>query len=277
MNIKAVLDLSEPVVMGILNVTPDSFSDGGRYSRLETALSHTRKMISEGASIIDIGGESTRPGATAVTADEELERVIPVIESIRKETAIPISIDSSKARVLREAVGAGANIINDVRALQQENALQTAAELDVPVCLMHMQGQPREMQQTPTYQNVLSEVLVFLKMRLAACQQAGISQDKIIIDPGFGFGKKLEHNLQLFNHLAEFKSMDVPIMIGVSRKSMINTLLDLPVEERLAASLAMAGLAVWLGASIIRAHDVEQTVHAVKMISAIKKANNNDE
>jgi len=277
MNIKAVLDLSEPVVMGILNVTPDSFSDGGRYSRLETALSHTRKMISEGASIIDIGGESTRPGATAVTADEELERVIPVIESIRKETAIPISIDSSKARVLREAVGAGANIINDVRALQQENALQTAAELDVPVCLMHMQGQPREMQQTPTYQNVLSEVLVFLKMRLAACQQAGISQDKIIIDPGFGFGKKLEHNLQLFNHLAEFKSMDVPIMIGVSRKSMINTLLDLPVEERLAASLAMAGLAVWLGASIIRAHDVEQTVHAVKMISAIKKANKNDE
>jgi dihydropteroate synthase len=275
MNIKAVFDLSQPVVMGILNVTPDSFSDGGKYSRLENALSHTRKMISEGASIIDIGGESTRPGATAVTADEELERVIPVIEAIRKETDIPVSIDSSKAMVLREAIGAGANIINDVRALQENNALQTAAELDVPVCLMHMQGQPRVMQQTPSYLNVVNEVIEFLKVRIAACEQAGIHRENIIIDPGFGFGKKLEHNLVLFKHLDEFKCLGLPIMVGVSRKSMISTLLDLPVEDRLAASLAMAGLAVWLGASIIRAHDVQQTVHAVKMIAAIKKANNN--
>lgn len=278
MNIKNtsyVFDPSEPVVMGILNVTPDSFSDGGKYSRLESALSHTRQMISEGAAIIDVGGESTRPGATAVSADEELERVIPVIEAIRKETDIPVSIDSSKAKVLREAVTAGATIINDVRALQEKNALETAAELDVSVCLMHMQGQPRVMQQTPSYKNVVTEVIEFLKTRIAACELAGIRRENIIIDPGFGFGKNLEHNLVLFKHLEKFKCLDVPVMIGVSRKSMISALMDLPVEERLAASLAMAGLAVWLGASIIRAHDVKQTVQSIKMIAAIKKANNN--
>ena len=280
MNIKnnpAVFDLSQPVVMGILNVTPDSFSDGGQFTTIETAVLHAQQMIEEGAAIIDIGGESTRPGAKAVSVQQELDRVIPVIEQIRQHSPITISIDTSKAEVMQAAVEAGANIINDVCALQQQDALQTAAALNVPVCLMHMKGQPRTMQQAPVYQDVVAEVMEFLKARITACEQAGIARHNIIIDPGFGFGKQLEHNLVLFRHLEEFSYFDLPILVGVSRKSMISAVLDVPLEERMPASIAMAGLAIWLGASIIRAHDVQATVDAVKMIAAIKLQKGNCE
>lgn len=273
MNIKSnntIVDLSQPVVMGILNVTPDSFSDGGQYTTVKTAIKRAQQMVAEGAAIIDIGGESTRPGAKAVSVQQELDRVIPVIEQLRQQSTITISIDTSKAEVMRAAVNAGANMINDVRALQEQDTLQTAAELDVPVCLMHIKGQPRTMQQSPDYLDVVQEVVEFLRTRITACEQAGIARNNLIIDPGFGFGKDLQHNLTLFNHLESFKCLNLPILVGVSRKSMISALLDVPVEERLPASLAMAGLAVWLGASIIRVHDVQASVQSVRMINAIK-------
>ena len=259
--------------MGILNITPDSFSDGGQFIKKESALARARKMFAEGADIIDIGGESTRPGAQDVSVDEELQRVVPVIEAIRQELDIPISIDTSKAVVMREAVSAGASIINDVRALREEGALETAAALNVPVILMHMQGQPRSMQMHPEYQNVVAEVIQFLQQRIEACEKAGIVRDNIIIDPGFGFGKALQHNLSLFKHLAEFKKLDVPILVGVSRKSMIGAVLDdLPADQRMPASITLAGLATWLGADIIRVHDVRESCEAVRMCHAIKLA-----
>jgi len=262
-----------PMIMGILNVTPDSFSDGGQFSKQEPALAHVRKMITDGADIIDIGGESTRPGAQDVSVDEELQRVIPVIEAIRQESDIPVSIDTSKAAVMREAVAAGASIINDVRALRDEDALETAAILNVPVILMHMQGQPRTMQVHPVYQNVVAEVSQFLRQRIEACINAGIDRENIIIDPGFGFGKTLQHNLSLFKHLSEFKKLDVPLLVGVSRKAMIGAALnDLPAAQRMPASITLAGLATWLGADIIRAHDVRETHEAVKMCYAVKAA-----
>lgn len=266
------LDLSQPAVMGILNVTPDSFSDGGQYITPEAGVRHALQMIEEGADIIDIGGESTRPGAKAVSVQQELDRVIPVIEVLRRQSAIAISVDTSKAEVMQAAVAAGANIINDVRALQEKAALETAARLNVPVCLMHMKGQPRTMQHAPVYQDVVHEVMDFLSGRIAACEQAGIARENIIIDPGFGFGKQLEHNLLLFRHLEAFSCFDLPLLVGVSRKSMISAVLDVPVEARMPASIAMAGLAIWLGASIIRAHDVQATVDAVKMVTAIKNS-----
>jgi len=262
-----------PLIMGVLNVTPDSFSDGGRFIKPQAALDHVRQMISAGADIIDIGGESTRPGAQAVSIEEELQRVIPVIEAIRQESEIPVSVDTSKPEVMRQAVAAGASMINDVRALREAGALQTAAELNVPVCLMHMQGQPRTMQTSPHYDNVVQEVLAFLQERAEASRAAGIDQSRIILDPGFGFGKTVQHNLLLFQQLARFVESGYPVLVGVSRKSMIGKLLDeRPVEERVAASVGLATLACWLGAAIVRVHDVQETADALKMCRAVKQA-----
>ena len=261
---------TEPVVMGILNVTPDSFSDGGLFIGQQAATNRVRQMIAEGAGIIDIGGESTRPGAKAVSIEEELARVIPVIEAVRAESDIPISVDTSKPQVMTAAIQAGASMINDVRALREPGALEAAAELKVPVCLMHMQGEPRSMQAEPQYQNVVDEVLEFLLQRVACCEAAGILRESLMIDPGFGFGKTLQHNLALFHDLQRFVATGLPLLVGVSRKSMIGEVLDIPVEERMPVSVALAGLAAWMGAVIIRVHDVQPTAHAVKMCQAIK-------
>lgn len=263
------LDLSRPQVMGILNVTPDSFSDGGRFVDPVTALAQAKRMVDEGASIIDIGGESTRPGAQPVSEDEELARVIPIIERIYLDLDVIISIDTTKAAVMRAAVDAGAHMINDVMALRGEGALQAAADLQVPVCLMHMQGEPRTMQTAPHYEDVVAEVRDFLAGRRQACLDAGMAPGQIILDPGFGFGKTLQHNLQLFKHLPELGS---PLLVGVSRKSMIGSMLDLPVEQRLHGSVALAALAVWLGAAIIRVHDVGPTVQAIQCVAAVQNS-----
>lgn len=266
------LDLDRVAVMGILNVTPDSFSDGGLFTSRDQAVEHALKVIAEGADIIDVGGESTRPGAQAVSTQEELDRVVPVIEVLQAETTIPISIDTSKPQVMREAVAAGAGMINDVRALRADGALATAARLGVPVCLMHMLGEPRSMQVNPTYQDVVVEVREFLCARHQACLDAGIDKAKIVIDPGFGFGKTLEHNLELLRKLSEFRSLGVPVLVGLSRKSMIGKALGLPVERRLHASVALAILAVRNGASIVRLHDVGATREAVRMVEAVYRA-----
>ncbi len=267
------IDLSRPVVMGILNVTPDSFSDGGRFVDKNIALEQARSMIAEGAAIIDIGGESTRPGAQAVGLDEELSRVIPLIEMIRAESDIPISIDTSKPEIMRAAVKAGADMINDVYALRAEGAVETIAMLDVPVCLMHMQGEPRTMQQAPLYDDVVGEVVEFLQARLDACVTAGISPDRILIDPGIGFGKSVAHNLALMARLSRICDIGVPVLVGVSRKSMIGAILDnRPTAERLFGSVALAALAVSQGASIIRAHDVRATLDAIKLAYAVRQA-----
>ena len=262
--------LTAPVVMGILNLTPDSFSDGGLFTARGAAITRVRQMITEGAAIIDIGGESTRPGAQAVSIEDELERVIPVIEAVRTESDIPISVDTSKPEVMMAAVQAGASMINDVRALREPGALEAAARLNVPVCLMHMQGEPRTMQAEPRYQNVVEDVLEFLLQRVALCEAAGIPRDSVIIDPGFGFGKTLQHNLALFHALERFVATGLPLLVGVSRKSMIGQLLDIPVTQRMPASVALASLAAWMGTAIIRVHDVQPTVHAVRMCQAIK-------
>ncbi len=266
------LDLSPARVMGILNVTPDSFSDGGRFTQVDSALQQARRMAEEGASIIDVGGESTRPGAESVTEQQELDRVIPVVEGIARELDVIISIDTNKPGVMREAIAAGAHMINDVQALQASDALNTAARLQVPICLMHMKGEPRTMQSQPEYQDVVDDVRDFLQQRAQACVAAGISQDQLILDPGFGFGKNLQHNLTLFKHLPDFIQLGYPVLVGVSRKSMLGSILDLPVEQRLYGSLGLAALAVWLGASIIRAHDVAATVQAIQAVQAVRGA-----
>ncbi len=258
--------------MGVLNCTPDSFSDGGCFIAPDLALRQAIKMVEEGAAIIDVGGESTRPGAVAVSLQEELDRVLPVIEAIVAEVPVIVSIDTSKAEVMDAAVRAGAGLINDVCALQQVGALQTAVELQVPVCLMHMQGQPRSMQAHVKYTNAVQEVLSFLQKRADVCVAAGIDKNNLIIDPGFGFGKTLEHNKQLMQQLNEFVASDFPVLVGVSRKSMIGAILDKEVSERLFGSVALAALAVWQGAHIIRAHDVAATVDVVKTVFAIKTA-----
>lgn len=268
-----ILDITQPQVMGILNVTPDSFSDGGIFLSVESAVAQARRMVEEGAAIIDVGGESTRPGATAVTSWQEIDRVLPVIEAIHRELPVIISIDTSKPDVMRAAVAAGAGMINDVRALREEGALQTAARCAVPVCLMHMQGEPRSMQQAPQYDDVVAEVKAFLAERIAVCVAVGIPREQVIIDPGFGFGKALGHNLRLFKYLDTFQELGLPMLVGVSRKSMISAVLGHPVEQRLPASIALAALAVWQGAMIIRAHDVQATADAVKMIWAVKQQN----
>ncbi|MBU1190493.1 MAG: dihydropteroate synthase [Gammaproteobacteria bacterium] len=265
-----LLDLSQPQVMGILNVTPDSFSDGGRFVGRDSAIAHAREMVAEGASIIDIGGESTRPGAADVSVQEELDRVIPVIESLHLELPVIISVDTSKPEVMRAAVAAGAGLINDVRALREPGALQVAVDSHVPVCLMHMQGAPRTMQQQPEYQDVVTEVRDFLVARATDCIAAGIPAEQILLDPGFGFGKTLEHNLRLLRQLPVLVQTGYPLLVGLSRKSMIGQLLDLPVEQRLQPSVALAVLASWLGARILRVHDVAATVQAVRVCAAVK-------
>lgn len=264
-----VLDLSRTAIMGILNVTPDSFSDGGIFLARDAAVTHALAMVEEGADIIDVGGESTRPGAQAVSVQEELDRVIPVIEAIARAVPVPISIDTSKPDVMRAAVAAGAGFINDVRALRATDALQTAAALEVPVCLMHMQGEPRSMQHHPVYVDVAGEVRDFLHARIEVCVAAGIPRQRIVIDPGFGFGKTVEHNLDLLRRLGELRAPGSPIMAGLSRKSMIGALFGLSVAQRLHASVALALIAVQNGATMLRVHDVRATREAIRMFEAV--------
>lgn len=264
------LDLSRPQVMGILNVTPDSFSDGGKHQQLSQALRSAEQMLADGATILDIGGESTRPGAAEVSVEEELNRVVPLVTAIRSRFDCVISVDTSKAAVMSAAVKAGADMINDVRALQEPKALETAAILQVPVCIMHMQGAPRTMQQSPDYQDVVQQVYDYLLQRAVECQQAGIAAAQIILDPGFGFGKNLSHNYQLLAALDKFVQSGYPVLAGMSRKSMIGQLLDVPVTERLAGSLACATLAAYAGAQIVRVHDVKETVQAVRVAAAAR-------
>ncbi|MDQ7075951.1 MAG: dihydropteroate synthase [Gammaproteobacteria bacterium] len=267
------LDLSESVVMGILNVTPDSFSDGGCFIELEAALAQARQMVVEGASIIDIGGESTRPGAQAVSVATELERVIPLIGRLAQELSVPISIDSSKPEVMRAAVEAGAGMVNDVFALQAPKALETVAELKVPVCLMHMQGEPRTMQKAPHYEDVVREVADFLNQRVAACLAAGIEAKNILLDPGFGFGKSLQHNLVLLKNVGQLRELGFPLLVGLSRKRMIAAVLkDAPLEARLQGSVAAALMAVVQGAKIVRVHDVKATAEALAICRAVNNA-----
>ena len=263
------LNLSRTAIMGILNITPDSFSDGGVFMQPQKAVDHAAAMAEQGANIIDIGGESTRPGAQAVAMQQELDRVLPVLEALSPNLDIPISIDTSKPEVMRAARAAGAGFINDVYALREDGALHAAAETGLPVCLMHMQGEPRTMQQHPQYGDVVVEVRKFLQQRIQAAEAAGISRDKIIVDPGFGFGKTLEHNLELLRNLSSFKSFDVPILAGLSRKSMIGMALGLPVEQRLNASIALALIAVSQGARIVRVHDVRETAEALRMYETV--------
>lgn len=263
------LDLSRTHVMGILNVTPDSFSDGGRFLALDNALAQAKRMIEAGVSIIDIGGESTRPGAPDVELEEELQRVIPVIEAIRREHNVWISIDTSKAEVMKQAALAGADIINDVRALQEPGALEVAATLGLPICIMHMQGQPRTMQQNPTYDNLLEDVGVFLQQRIEQCESVGIKREQLILDPGFGFGKTLQHNYQMLANLESFHQFGLPILAGMSRKSMLFKLLEKTPSECVAASISCATIAAFKGAQIIRVHDFEETLDAMKIVSMV--------
>lgn len=266
------LSLATPQVMGILNVTPDSFSDGGTHNTPAKALEHARKMIAEGAAIIDIGGESTRPGATEVSPEQEAERVIPVVAAIARESDVWISVDTSKALVIREAANAGAHILNDIRSFSEPGALQAAAQSGLPVCVMHMQGEPRTMQQAPHYQNVVREVYTYLEAQVARCVAAGIEKNHIILDPGFGFGKTLTHNYQLLDKLDLFHNLGLPVLAGMSRKSMIGQLMDIPPDERVAGSVACAVIAAMKGAQIIRVHDVKETVQAMKVVEATRLA-----
>ncbi|HHQ6612708.1 dihydropteroate synthase [Morganella morganii] len=266
------LSLATPQVMGILNVTPDSFSDGGTHNTPDKALEHARKMIAEGATIIDIGGESTRPGAAEVSPEQEVERVIPVVTAIARESDVWISVDTSKALVIREAANAGAHILNDIRSFSEPGALQAAAQSGLPVCVMHMQGEPRTMQQAPHYQNVVREVYTYLETQVARCVAAGIEKNHIILDPGFGFGKTLAHNYQLLDKLDLFHHLGLPVLAGMSRKSMIGQLMDIPPDERVAGSVACAVIAAMKGAQIIRVHDVKETVQAMKVVEATRLA-----
>lgn len=266
------LRIPAPAVMGILNVTPDSFSDGGCYDNPNIALRQAATMADEGAGIIDIGGESTRPGAAEVSVQQELDRVIPVIEAVRGISDVPISVDTSKPEVMRAAVAAGAAMINDVRALQEEGALAAAADLEVPVCIMHMQGQPRSMQEAPLYDDVVAEVAAFLEARIDACTRAGIAEELLIVDPGFGFGKTHAHNILLLANLRELAVRGRPLLVGVSRKSTLGELTQREVDQRMPASVAAAVVAVMQGAGIIRAHDVSATVDALRVARAVMEA-----
>ena len=263
------LDLSQPAVMGVLNVTPDSFSDGGQYLQMDAALRRAEIMVAQGAALVDVGGESTRPGAAPVSVQEELDRVLPVVERLARELPVPISMDTSKPELMRELARAGAGLINDVRALQMPGALAAAAASGLPVCLMHLRGEPITMQRGPVYADVVAEVRDYLAARVGACEAAGIARERILVDPGFGFGKTLAHNLQLLRHLNQFTDLAAGVLVGVSRKSMIGALLDVPVGERLAGSLAAATIAVWRGARVVRAHDVRETVQALRVCAAV--------
>jgi len=258
--------------MGILNVTPDSFSDGGRFSQLDAALRHAEAMVAAGATLIDVGGESTRPGARVVSPLEELERVAPVVERIARELDVIISVDTSTPAVMRETARLGAGLINDVRSLQRDGALDAAAATGLPVCLMHMLGEPGNMQDSPHYDDLVGEVSGFLAERIAQCTKVGIAAEKIILDPGFGFAKTLQHNLSLFKHMEALHALGRPLLVGVSRKSMIGLALNRPVGERLYGGLALAALAVTKGARILRVHDVAETVDVVRMLAAVESA-----
>lgn len=264
------LDLTRPQVMGILNITPDSFSDGGLHNSLSDALRHAEAMIKAGASIIDIGGESTRPNAINVSVQEELDRVIPVVEAISKRFDIVVSVDTSTPDVMLEAADVGAGFLNDVRSFQREGALSAAKQTGLPICIMHMRGEPHTMQGQTHYDDLVREVKEFLQIRSLACQEAGISKEQIIIDPGFGFAKNLEQNLLLFHHLGQLQSLGYPLLVGVSRKSMIGGVLGKDVTDRLYGSLGLAALAITKGACILRVHDVAATVDIVKIISAVE-------
>ncbi len=268
------IDLSVPVCMGIINVTPDSFSDGAQLQRtgtdhfevdLDLTLSRAEKMVRDGAIFIDVGGESTRPGAETVSVEEQLARVIPVIEAIHKNLDVCISVDTSSAEVIREAISAGAELVNDIRALSDADALQRAVESDVAICLMHMQGQPRTMQTTYQYDDVVEEVIEFLQRQVQKCIHAGVGKDRLLVDPGFGFGKSIEHNFKLLKHLSEFASIEVPLLVGISRKSMIGGVIDRPIDQRLAGSIAATTLALIGGARIVRTHDVAATLDAIRV------------
>lgn len=274
------LDLSYPNVMGILNVTPDSFSDGGRFNSLDTGLQQAEQMLKDGAHIIDVGGESTRPGAKPVSVQEELDRVIPIVEKIASSLDVAISVDTSTPQVIEAAVNAGAHMLNDVRALQREGAIEAVAATDLPVCLMHMQGQPDSMQKNPNYQQVADDVYVFLAQRIQKCSQAGIDVSRLLVDPGFGFGKTLKHNVKLLAKLESLKTLGVPVLVGMSRKTMIGAILkdvqsdgvsvDRPVDERVDGSVAAAVIAASKGAHIVRVHDVKQTADAMRVVAAVK-------
>ncbi|MEA5445822.1 dihydropteroate synthase [Gammaproteobacteria bacterium AB-CW1] len=267
---KGRLDLSRPHIMGILNVTPDSFSDGGRFIEPSRALDHARQMMAEGADIIDIGGESTRPGAEAVSEEDELARVLPILEILKSETDVPVSVDTSKPGVMRRVIAAGADIINDVRGFQDPQAVEAVADSQVGLCIMHMLGEPRTMQSDPRYREVVREIRGFLMDQAAVLMDAGVDRHRIMIDPGFGFGKTLEHNLTLLRELGAFSASAFPVLVGMSRKSMIGKVIDRPVEERVHGSVAVASLAAWLGASVVRVHDVAATRDALAMIQAVK-------
>lgn len=267
-----VLDLSRPHVMGILNVTPDSFSDGGRHEGIDAALRHAAAMVAAGATLIDVGGESTRPGARAVSPTEELERVAPVVDAIARELDVIISVDTSTPAVMRESARLGAGLINDVRSLMRDGALDAAADSGLPVCLMHMRGEPGDMQDDPRYGNVTESVYDFLAERIAVCAAAGIAPERIVLDPGFGFAKTLAHNLSLFKHMERLHALGRPLLVGVSRKSMIGQALGRDVGQRLYGSLGLAALAVVKGAHIVRVHDVAETVDVVQMIAAVQAA-----
>lgn len=266
---RGTLNLAQPAVMGVLNVTPDSFSDGGRFLDPARALEHALRLVGEGAQIIDIGGESTRPGATPIDADEELRRVMPIVRALAAQSPVLISVDTSNPRVIEQAIAAGAGLINDVRALQEPGALAAVAGSGAAACLMHMRGEPLSMQHLPVYQQVRSEVRGQLQERLAACVAAGIDSARLCIDPGFGFGKTVAHNLELLRHLADFTDLGVPVLAGLSRKSMLATLTGRGPDERLAGSIALACVAVLNGARIIRAHDVAATLDAVRVAHAV--------
>jgi dihydropteroate synthase len=272
---KTTLDLeklhtSHPQIMGIVNVTPDSFSDGGKFNTVDSALNQVERMIAQGVDIIDVGGESTRPGAEIVTVKDELSRVIPVLKAIKQRFSVPVSIDTSKAEVMSEAIAYGADLINDVRALQNEGCLSVVAQSNVPICLMHMQGLPQSMQDNPKYQDVIADIITFFKQRISVCNQHNINTERLLIDPGFGFGKTTQQNYQLLAHLAEFNQLNVPILAGVSRKSMIGNIVECEVEHRLVGSVTAALIAIQHGANIVRVHDVKETADAIKIWQAVK-------
>jgi len=262
-------NLNKVQVMGILNVTPDSFSDGGQFTCFNSALKQVEQMIDNGVDIIDIGGESTRPGAVDVSAQDEIDRVIPLLKVIKSRFDINISIDTSKVEVMSEAIIYGADMINDVRALQNKGCLDVVAQSDIAVCLMHMQGMPRSMQGNPQYKSIIDDILEFFKQRINCCEQHGINKDRLVLDPGFGFGKTLAHNYELLAKLTQFKSLSLPVLAGISRKSMIGNLLNREVNERLAGSLAAAIVAIQQGATIIRVHDVQESVDAINVLRAV--------
>lgn len=263
------LDLSRPHVMGIVNVTPDSFSDGGKYESTEKAVEHALQLVLDGADILDIGGESTRPGATPVSLDEELKRVVPVIEKLSKMAGVPLSIDTYKPEVMRAAIATGADIVNDVRALQEPGALEIVSKSKVGVCLMHMQGTPQTMQANPQYDDVVAEVKTFLSERLSTANKAGIALDRIVLDPGFGFGKRTEHNIALLQNLQSIAELGRPLLVGLSRKSVLGQIVGGDEYVRLHASIAASVISVMKGARIVRVHDVKATADALKVVAAV--------